>query len=263
MDRGRGGEAGVGANLSNDLFPVTTVEEPRHACLRGRELTFRLRRSMRRTRIAFVVDEDGLTVHCPWNAQPARIDHALQDSAGWILRKLDQWSGRPPRRRLSWQTGDVVEYLGRPITLRVVSDPLVTIAELGDDQSLFVRLRTPEQPDHVRELVVAWYRRHAQRHFAERVRHFAEALGVDRPRLFLSGAMSRWGSCNTRGHVRLNWRLMQAPAHLVDYVVAHEIAHLRHLDHSRRFWDAVGRIYPDHEAARAELAAMSRHYMAL
>ncbi|MFN9391063.1 MAG: M48 family metallopeptidase [Betaproteobacteria bacterium] len=93
--------------------------------------------------------------------------------------------------------------------------------------------------------------------------HFAERLGVARPRVLLSDARTRWGSCNAGGEVRLNWRLMQAPEALIDYVVAHEVAHLLHLNHSPRFWRAVERIYPAWETARAELAATSHHYMSL
>jgi predicted metal-dependent hydrolase len=110
---------------------------------------------------------------------------------------------------------------------------------------------------------VKWYRRHAERHFPERIDHFVPRLGVERPRIFLSDAVGRWGSCNSKREVRLNWRLMQAPPHVVDYVVAHELAHLVHLNHSARFWRTVERICPDYEAARAELAGSSRHFMSL
>jgi len=115
----------------------------------------------------------------------------------------------------------------------------------------------------VREAVVQWYRRHAAPHFAERVQHFSARLEVTTPRVLLSSARTRWGSCNAAGEVRLNWRLMQAASPVIDYVVAHEVAHLKVLSHSTRFWRTVQRIYPDYEAAKAELAAMSQHFMAL
>ena len=108
-----------------------------------------------------------------------------------------------------------------------------------------------------------WYRRHAAVHFAQRVQYFSTRLAVAAPRVRLSNARTRWGSCNAAGEVRLNWRLMQAAGPVIDYVAAHEVAHLKVPSHSTRFWRTVERLYPDYEAAKAELAAMSQHLMAL
>ena len=124
-------------------------------------------------------------------------------------------------------------------------------------------LSLPHDPSRVREAVVQWYRRHANSHFSERVQHFCAKLDLPSPRVLLSSARTRWGSCNATREIRLNWRLLQAASHVIDYVVAHEVAHLQVLSHSVRFWRLVQRLYPDYEAAKAELNAMSRHYMAL
>lgn len=247
----------------NDLFPVDSVVQPRHIELRGRAVRFVLKRSQRRRRIAFLVDEQGLAVHAPWRASDSVIDGAIRDAARWILAKLDEWEARPKQRPRAWADGEALDFLGRTITLCVEHDPALTVAELADESLLRLRLPDPRDSARVRLAVIRWYRRHAERHFPLRVEHFAALLEVDRPKVFLSDARTRWGSCNAEGEVRLNWRLMQAPGHIVDYVVAHEIAHLLHLNHSRRFWRAVERIYPAWETARAELAATSRHYMSL
>jgi predicted metal-dependent hydrolase len=262
MDRGRSGPARLGSGLTGDLFPVTAVDEPRRALLGGRDIAYRLNRSQRRKRIAFLVDEHGLTVHTPWRVSEAAVDHALRGAADWILRKLDEWAARPRTPRRQWQTGEIIDYLGRALALELVHDPLVALTEIGEG---VLRVRTPVPGDTlaVRGLVVKWYRRHAERHFPERIDHYVTRLGVERPRIFLSDAAGRWGSCNAKREVRLNWRLMQAPGHVIDYVVAHELAHLVHLNHSARFWRTVERIFPEYESARAELAGSSRHFMSL
>ncbi len=248
----------------NDLFPVDAVTQPRSVALRGRDVSFVLKRSRRRRRIAFLVDDHGLSVHAPWRAPDHAVEQAIHDAALWILHKLDEWSHHSPGRSRSWATGDTMEYLGRPLVLSVAHDPHVTLTELQAETGILsVHMPQPDDPRAVRNAVVKWYRRHAEHHFPERVDHFAGVLGVAKPKVFLSDASTRWGSCNVKREVRLNWRLMQAPARLLDYVVAHELAHLVHLDHSGRFWRAVGRIYPDYEAARTELSAMSRHFMSL
>lgn len=249
--------------MTGDLFPVASVEEPRRIVLRGTEVPYRLKRSPRRRSIAFLVDESGLTVHVPWQAPHQGIEQAIAGAERWILAKLKEWASRPAAPVRRWVTGASLEYLGRPLALTIVEDPIAVAVALQDPDVLDVRAPPPLSEARVRDLVVRWYRRHALRHFAERLAHFAERLGVDRPRLLLSDAGTRWGSCNSRGQIRLNWRLMQAREPLVDYVVAHEVAHLLHLNHSQRFWRAVERIYPEYETARAELAATTRHLMSL
>lgn len=247
----------------HDLFPVTEVAQPRRIELRGREVPFVLKRSHRRRRIAFLVDEQGLAVHAPWRASESVIDGAIRDAARWIVAKLDEWQARPHRRQRAWSDGEPLDFLGRTITLALEHDPALTLAELAGESVLKLRLPDPLDAARVRQAVVRWYRRHAERHFPSRVECFATMLGVQRPRVLLSDARTRWGSCSAGGEVRLNWRLMQAPCHLVDYVVAHEVAHLLHLNHSPRFWREVERIYPAWQNARAELAATSHHFMSL
>ena len=263
MDRSGSRSPRHGADLTGDLFPAGTVEQPRCIALCGRDVRFTLKRSQRRRRIAFLVDDHGLSVHAPWRAPDRAVEEAIHSAANWILGKLDEWSNISPGPRRSWTHGDGLDYLGRSITLALVQDPLASLIELKPEGVLELRMPMPHEPAAVRAAVVRWYRRHAERHFPDRVDHFAALLGVERPKILLSSALTRWGSCNVKREVRLNFRLMQASEHLIDYVIAHELAHLLHLDHSRRFWKAVGRIFPDFEAARTELSAVSRHYMSL
>ena len=104
----------------------------------------------------------------------------------------------------------------------------------------------------------SWLQREASRVFAERAAHFAERLGVRVKRLSLSSAATRWGSANANGSVRLHWRLIQHPLATIDYVVAHELAHLREMNHSARFWNVVRSVVPDYEEARARLRQEGR-----
>ena len=105
----------------------------------------------------------------------------------------------------------------------------------------------------VRDAAQAWLMRQARRIFTERLDHFAPRLGVRWNKLSLSNAATRWGSASIDGSVRLNWRLIHFALPTIDYVVAHELAHLRHMDHSPRFWDVVRSVLPDYEQARGSL----------
>lgn len=237
------------------------VAEPRRVVLADREVTFLLKRSPARRRAVLTVDENGLTVHVPWRTSDRYIDRFLQDSAQWVLRKLDAWEAkRPPKR--GWASGERIDYLGRQLALDVISSPY-TMVTLQDGDVLRVALAEPLQQDDVRAAVVKWFRRHAHPHFRTRVEHFSALLEVPSPRVFLSSARTRWGSCNAKGEVRLNWRLMQAAPPVLDYVVAHELAHLKELNHSARFWRLVERIYPGYQQHQSELNAMTQHFMTL
>jgi predicted metal-dependent hydrolase len=107
-------------------------------------------------------------------------------------------------------------------------------------------------PRGARAALVDWYRRLAASRLPEDTARWAQKLGVAVPRVIVSEPEKRWGSCS-KGVVRLNWRILQAPVSLIDYVVAHEVTHLLHEDHSRTFWATLGRVMPDYEARKVRL----------
>jgi predicted metal-dependent hydrolase len=129
---------------------------------------------------------------------------------------------------------------------------------------LFVRARSSPPADAavVEKAVVDWYRKQALPHFAQRAFFFARLHGLTPPRVFISSANSRWGSCNSRREVRFSWRLIKARPALIDYVVCHELAHLRHMNHSAAFWQEVERMCPDYRELKAELDANDHRFRA-
>lgn len=229
--------------------------------LAQREVDFLLKRSSDRRRAVLTVDERGLVVSVPWRTSDRYINRFLEESAQWILRKLDAWEKHKPAERL-WHSGETLDYLGRQLQLQLMAAPY-TLVTLQDANVLEVALADPTHTEAVRSSVVKWYRRHAQAHFRDRVAHYSAKLAVEPPRVFLSSARTRWGSCNAKREVRLNWRLMQAAAPVIDYVIAHELAHLKELNHSVRFWRVVERLCPEFRQPKAELNAMTQHYMTL
>ena len=107
--------------------------------------------------------------------------------------------------------------------------------------------------EQIESAVMKWYRQHALTCFTERIALYSRKLGVALPQLRLSNARTLWGSCNSHGIIRLNWRLIQKPLNLVDYVVAHELSHLIEMNHSKAFWQTVESVYPGYAGARKKL----------
>jgi len=225
-------------------------------------VAYALKRARRRT-IGFMVGTDGLSVNAPKWVSGADIDSALREKAGWILRKLREQRERQQRQqeaRVDWKDGTSIPFLGEPVI--VVLDPRATGAVLNSDAealpgvprlTLHVGLPQSASADQIRDAVQSWLQRQAKRIFEERCRHFAQQLGVCYSRLSLSSAQTRWGSASADGSIRLNWRLIHLAMPTIDYVVAHELAHLRHMDHSPRFWDVVRSVVPDFEQRRGGL----------
>jgi predicted metal-dependent hydrolase len=223
---------------------------------------YELRRGRRRT-IGFLVGDEGLSVTAPRWVGQGEIDGALQEKSRWILRKLAEQSDRRQRHeaaRVDWKDGTTLPYLGEPVI--VVLDPRVSGAQLNTAAqalpgvprlTLHVGLPQSAEPAQIRDVVQAWLQRQARALFDERCRHFAQRLGVRYTRLSLSSAQTRWGSATSTGAIRLNWRLVHFAMPTIDYVVAHELAHLREMNHSAAFWDVVRSVMPDYEQRRGEL----------
>lgn len=224
-------------------------EESRRVELNGRELTFRLRRSSRRS-IGLRIDASGLTLAVPLQARDADILAALQARAAWIFRHLHEWQQRPAPAGTILHSGASLLYLGQPHELTVHAGR-ATVEHLPGE--LHVHLPNPDDQPRIARLLQDWYRRQAIPHFSSRIHVYATRLNVAPPMLALTSARTRWGSCNHKGDIRLHWRLMQAAPALIDYVIAHELAHIIELNHSPRFWAEVERVFPAWREARARL----------
>lgn len=239
---------------------MDVVAQPQTASLGERDVPFILKRSRRRRSIAFSIDGKGLVVSAPWNASDSRIRKSMADGAAWIIRKLDEWSGYEPREQ-RWANGEQLAFLGNNLTLNVVTDAVLIPPVLHDQQRLQVTVANAANETRIHEAVVGWYRRHAARNFTDRIEVFAASMQLPAPKMFLSNARTQWGSCNTRQQVRLNWRLVQAPQEVIDYVVVHELAHLFEMNHSKRFWRIVERHCPGHMEVRKHLNERGHWYL--
>jgi predicted metal-dependent hydrolase len=223
----------------------------RHVQLGTRVVPYRFRRARRRT-IGIVVDERGLAAAAPRWATIAEVEAFIRDKERWILKRLDD-TRHHARAPFLWQEGARLPYLGREIEIRGAPRDGPGLA----GNRLEVPKRAVQIAAVLRETVTSWLRAAALAHFHGRIAALAPPLGVEVPDVGLSRAASQWGSCTRaadgRGRVLLHWKLVHFDAPLVDYVVAHELAHLRHMNHSAAFWQLVEAVYPGHRAARRAL----------
>jgi predicted metal-dependent hydrolase len=234
----------------------------REIVLNGHRVGYEFRTARRRS-IGMSVGTDGLSVSAPRWVRRADIDEALHERAGWILQKLAEQRERVQRleaTRVHWREGASIPFLGEPVVL--VIDPRVSGAVLHDAaaglpgvprRALHVGLSQQASAAQLRAAVQGWLQRQARRVFEERCAFFAPRLNVRVKRLSLSSAATRWGSASTDGSIWLHWRLIHFTLPVIDYVVAHELAHLREMNHSRAFWAVVRSVVPDYERSRRAL----------
>lgn len=265
--------AGPPAEPLAGLLAPTTFRHPRanrEALLGDSVVAYEFRRGKRRT-IGFVVGPDGLVVSAPRWVPLYEVEAALREKSAWIIRKLDEARERSRRlesARIEWKDGTILPFLGEQVI--VVLDPRHAFdgpgAVLNTNEgaenltlagvprlTLHVGLPHHASPAQIRDAVQAWLMRQARRVFIERLDHFAPPLGVQWRKLSLSSAGTRWGSASADGSIRLNWRLIHFRQSVIDYVVAHELSHLRVMDHSPRFWDTVRTVVPDYAELRGQL----------
>ena len=253
--------------LLSQALPLAQFAHPRASrriALATCDVAYAFRRAKRRT-IGMVIGPDGLEVSAPRWVTVGEIESTLHEKADWIVRKLVEMQEHQRRlgeARIQWRDGVVLRYLGA--SLQVVLDSSVALkknsAQLEtlvneSEASVVLRIGLPitASPEQIRDATQAWLMRRAKELFAERLDHFAPRLGVAWKRLSLSSASTRWGTASADGAIRLNWRLIHHKLDVIDYVVAHELSHLRVMDHSPQFWDTVKSVMPDYPQRRRVL----------
>jgi predicted metal-dependent hydrolase len=185
----------------------------------------------------------GLAVILPRRCSLDAVDEMVQSKSGWILGRIDRFvEPVDTARKVRLGFGDTVPFLGQEA--RIVKGQEVrsttSVGLLGGNLVIYCDGEVPE----LERILEGWYRMQAAMILERRVREHASAFGVQYGRVSIRGQRTRWGSCSHRGTLSFNWRLIMAPEPVVDYVVIHEVAHLKEMNHTRRFWQLVGERCP-------------------
>jgi predicted metal-dependent hydrolase len=267
---------GFGDQTGNIFCHPKATRETR---LRDMRVNYLFKRGKRRT-IGFVVGPDGLEVSAPKWVPLYEVEAAIQEKSDWIVRKLGETRERQKRldgTQIVWQDGAAFPLLGH--TVIVTLDPshgfhavggglksngvevilqhdtnnLAQVLAEASDLRLHIGLPKTASPQQIRDAVQAWLMRQAKLLFTHRMNRMAAQLQVQWHKLTLSNAGTRWGSARLDGSIRLHWRLIHFKLPVIDYVVAHELSHLRVMNHSPRFWDTVRTVVPDFDVLRNQL----------
>lgn len=219
--------------------------------------SYDIKRSLRRRSMSLEVSQAQVTLRAPQFVAQAELDAFVRSKSSWVQQKLaeqaQQLQSLPVRR---YEEGASVPYLGGELRLIVRRHTRAQILRQG--QSLLVLLGSrsrQEESEQVRRLVAGWYQEEALNLLAAKTHEAARRLGVGLREVTVKATRSKWGHCTTQGAIQYNWQILLAPEPIVDYLVAHEVSHLVHHNHSPAFWAVVASLCPDYRQRRAWLKA--------
>jgi predicted metal-dependent hydrolase len=206
------------------------------------DLVFEVRRSPRRATLGLTVDRGGeLVIHAPESSDRNELARWTRSKLLWVHRKLLDKSGTLPRaRNPEFVSGESFSYLGRSYRLKVIRGADESLRFDGKNFLLSATARS-QATDHFRR----WYVQIGRLWLRERVNLLSRKVGVAAARVDVRDLGYRWGSCGKNGAVYFNWKLLQLPPRVTDYVIAHELAHLLERHHGDEFWKILDRSLPD------------------
>ncbi len=190
------------------------------------------------------VEEGAVSVVVPKELETERISQILDDKRQWVRNKIHLHRDAFPVNAKDYVSGESFSYLGRNYRLKVNRGHFKPV-KLIQGRLVVTVPKGKEQPHMIRNALVRWYKHHAELKLQEKTMRYAAIIGVEPTGVGIKSFKSRWGSCSAKGRIDFNWKIIMAPNRMVDYVVVHELCHLKHHDHSRKFWKCVESVIPD------------------
>ncbi len=223
-------------------------------------IPFSIKYSDRKTMAISVYPDRRVEVTSPLKAPIDKVIAKVEKRASWILKKISMYSRRHIfLRKHEWVSGESIYYLGRQYRLKVVQgNPEIKLA----GKFLIVSVKDKRKPKLIKELVESWYRRQAKIKYTDVLKKNEPILikeKIKMNQLMIRKFEKRWGSCSDKGNIILNIDLVKTPVDCINYVVVHELCHLKHLNHNRNFYRTLERHIPEWRKTKAKL----EHFISL
>lgn len=220
-----------------------------------RDLPIKVTRTSRLKTAAIKVIEGEIQVIVPQDLSAIRIESLVRSKTSWIRKRLQEQAARKPGKPKEYVSGEAFSYLGKNYRLKLLK---------GDDQGVKLRggrfvveisdsIKAHDKKRFVQKQIISWYGEHSLPRLRQKVERYAPLLGVSPRSINIRQYKARWGGCSAKGDITFNWRIIMAPHRIIDYVVVHELCHLKHHNHSPAFWKCVEQVLPDYAESRAWL----------
>jgi predicted metal-dependent hydrolase len=215
-------------------------------------IPYTLKNSHRRKTLSISVDQHGVSVISPSEVAQETIELTLHKKAPWIIKQLtdfDEMNTKTKKR--AFLSGEKLMYLGRNYRLKVIktncTEPTFRFYQGGFAAELPMECKEEEHRELIYPLYIEWIKNRAKVFAAERIKRFSIKLQKEPNKIMIKDQEQRWGSCTPAGNILLNWRIFLAPVSIIDYVLAHELVHLKHMNHSKEYWETLRMLLPDYD----------------
>lgn len=195
------------------------------------------------------VEAGKVSVVVPKSLTDERIQSVVEKKTSWIIEKLLIQQKTLPVKKKEYVSGESFSYLGRNYRLKQKTGSESSV-KLVNGRLTITQPSTSKSEENTAALITGWYVEHARKKLAEKVERYSKIVGVTPRSIGIKTFKSRWGSCHANGNIDFNWRIIMAPNRIVDYVVVHELCHMKQHDHSPKFWKCVERILPDYQECK-------------
>lgn len=221
-----------------------------------KKIEFSVTFKKRKTIGLIVQREGGLKVSAPKWVSKKQVREVVLQKAEWILEKLSEFEGRPLEASL--QTDGELFFLGEIHRLKIIKESYQKKIKVFQSEGRIVISLPPElepakEQSRMKEKLIAWFRQQAEDIMLSRVKSLSLVIGVLPEKITIRQQKTRWGSCSSKGNLNLNWRLVMMPIAVMDYVLIHELVHLKYLNHSKIFWQEVEKYLPDYKERKLSL----------
>lgn len=227
------------------------------------KIFYRIQRTRRRKTVGIAVLPDlQVVVRVPGRLPQKEIDRILEKRAEWILKKQSDFVRMKERfAPCGFTAGEKIPYLGGDLILELRQEAFPKAEASLQGETLIIPLSERDEREVVQRKVLKWYSSEALKEIQKSIESFSSILEVSPRKVSIRNQKRLWGSCTDRHHLSFNWRLILLPRPLLDYIVAHELCHILHLDHSEKFWKKLEELVPDSQEKRRWLKERSLEYL--
>ena len=216
--------------------------------IRGKGFTADIIRTSRRKTASVRVHEGHVSIVVPCDITESRVAEIISKKSQWIKSKLRLYNQVIPVKPKEYVSGESFSYLGKNYRLKLETGS--TAVKLHNGKLTVWMQEGSSNPETIKQALVEWYKNHAEKKLSEKVSRYALILDVNPASIQMKSFKARWGSCSNKGDIQFNWKIILAPNRIVDYVVVHELCHMKQHDHSPAFWNFVAKVLPDYQESK-------------
>lgn len=226
------------------MFNFNKKKLVRLTLINNESLDYQLIKKSKKT-LSLKISENGLVVSAPLFMSEKKINQLVISKIKWIKKKLELI--KPQKNKLFIKNRVSFDLLGKEIKITLLDGN--NKIEWVDENNLKIFFKDQDDQKKLKTFFIKWLKEIALDYFSQRAYEISKLYAIPSNSILLSNAKSRWGTCNSKTEVRINWRLIQADPYVIDYVICHEFAHLTHMNHSRNFWNLVEKLCPNYKLA--------------